>query len=452
IDMINELVKYQDHYAKVLKYQSQQSKPLSKKQQREFYMSVLKSHSGWKTKHFKGMTLEEIREKFIPVWKQIKDFVPMASKEEGKRMKRKGLREDLIQLWTLVKKTLSIRHAKSEKEKELWVELKSGVQVVSVPPTAEVSTVGVPTGSGMVPTVSPIFITTSVVTPYLRRKGKEKMVESDTPKKKKLQKQIDVQVAREMEEQMDREDQRRNAQIARDAKIARIHAEEEPQMLIDGLDRNNEIIAKYFQEYEQFATDLSIGEKIDMINELVKYQDHYAKVLKYQSQQSKPLSKKQQREFYMSIEDFVPMDSKEERERMKRKGLRLEHESAKKIKTSKEVLEEDLKEMMQLVPVEEIIRLGGHTAVYQFFVDMLKHFDREDLNQLWTLVKETLSIRQATSDKEKELWVELKSEERIPLLSQRDATAEEVCTAEKLKERQLMKHRIQESLSYKRSP
>nr|GFD28954.1 hypothetical protein [Tanacetum cinerariifolium] len=43
-----------------------------------------------------------------------------------------------------------------------------------------------------------------------------------------------------------------------------------------------------------------------------------------------------------------------------------------------------------------------------FFVDMLKHFDREVLNQLWTLVKETLSIRQATNDKEKELWVELK--------------------------------------------
>nr|GFD12081.1 hypothetical protein [Tanacetum cinerariifolium] len=39
---------------------------------------------------------------------------------------------------------------------------------------------------------------------------------------------------------------------------------------------------------------------------------------------------------------------------------------------------------------------------------MLEHFDREDLNQLWTLVKETLSIRQATSDREKELWVKLK--------------------------------------------
>nr|GEY71350.1 hypothetical protein [Tanacetum cinerariifolium] len=92
IKLINDLVKYQDNYAKVLKYQSQQRKPLSKKQQREFYMSVLKSHSGWKTKHFKGMSLEEIREKFIPVWKQIEDFVPMASKEEGERFKRKGLR------------------------------------------------------------------------------------------------------------------------------------------------------------------------------------------------------------------------------------------------------------------------------------------------------------------------------------------------------------------------
>nr|GEV10264.1 hypothetical protein [Tanacetum cinerariifolium] len=91
--------------------------------------------------------------------------------------------------------------------------------------------------------------------------------------------------------------------------------------------------------------------------------------------------------------------------------------------------------MMQLVPMEEvyvealqvkhpiidwkihskgkrvywkIIRLGGHAAVYQFFVDMLKQFDKEDLHQLWTLVKETLSIKQATKDKEKELWVELK--------------------------------------------
>nr|GEW29248.1 retrovirus-related Pol polyprotein from transposon TNT 1-94 [Tanacetum cinerariifolium] len=173
--------------------------------------------------------------------------------------------------------------------------LTSGVQVVSVPPAAEVATVSVPTGSGLVPTASLIFTTASVVTPYSRRK------------------------AREMEEQLAREDQRMDEQIERDAEIARIHAEEELQMLIDSFDRNNEMIAKYLQEYEQFVEDLSIGERIELINDLVKYQDNYAKVLK---------------------------------RRRKRKGLRLEQDSSKKVKTSEEVSEEDLKTMMQLVPVE----------------------------------------------------------------------------------------------------
>nr|GFB14883.1 hypothetical protein [Tanacetum cinerariifolium] len=73
---------------------SNESKPLSKKEQREFYMSVLRSHAGWKTKHFRGMTLEQIKEKLIPVWKQYEDFVPMSSKEESERVKRQGLKID----------------------------------------------------------------------------------------------------------------------------------------------------------------------------------------------------------------------------------------------------------------------------------------------------------------------------------------------------------------------
>nr|GFC26490.1 leucine-rich repeat protein [Tanacetum cinerariifolium] len=56
----------------------------------------------------------------------------------------------------------------------------------------------------------------------------------------------------------------------------------------------------------------------------------------------------------------------------------------------------------------KITRLGGSSSSYQFFVDLLKHLDREDLNQLWALVKEYLNIRPALSDKEMELWVELK--------------------------------------------
>nr|GEX98851.1 hypothetical protein [Tanacetum cinerariifolium] len=318
--------------------------------------------------------------------------------------------------------------------------LSSGVDEVptgsSSIPTAGPSATGIPTGSGMVPTASLIFTTATETTPYTRRKGKEKMVESDTPKKKKLQEQIDVQVARELEKEMERDAQRMNEQIARDAKIVRIHTEEELQMMIDGLDENNETIAKYLQEYHQFAAELPIGRRIELISDLVKYQDNYAKVLKFQTRQRKSLSKKQQRDFYMPVlksqagwkarhfkgmtleeikekfdpvwkqfQDFIPIGSKEEAERFKRKGLRLEQDSTKKVKTTEEVPKEKLKEMMELIPVEEVYVEA--LQVKHPIIDW-EHLDREDLNQLWALVKETLNIRPAANDKEKELWVELK--------------------------------------------
>nr|GEV39873.1 hypothetical protein [Tanacetum cinerariifolium] len=130
----------------------------------------------------------------------------------------------------------------------------------SIPTASTPAEEQVPTRSDVVPTASLVFATATVVTPYRRRKGKEVMVESETPKKQKVQEQIDAQVARELEEQLEREDQRRSEQIARDAKIARIHAEEEIPIMINGLDRNNET-----------------------------------------SQQRKPWTKKQKRDYYMAV-------------------------------------------------------------------------------------------------------------------------------------------------------
>nr|GFB53375.1 hypothetical protein [Tanacetum cinerariifolium] len=200
--------------------------------------------------------------------------------------------------------------------------------------------IDVPTGSGFIPTAGPpatVISTGSKVSPtaspivtlYSRRNGKEVMVESDTPKKQRLQKQIDAQVARELEEKQEKEDRRMNKQIARDAEVARIHAEEEIQGMIDSLDMLNETQPKSTEK----ANDQESQEGI--------------------------LYGCDQKQLGVEVEDFIPMGSKEEYERLKRKGL-------------------------------------------------LKQLDREDLNQLWTLVKEYRSIRPATNDKEMELWVELK--------------------------------------------
>nr|GEW96510.1 reverse transcriptase domain-containing protein [Tanacetum cinerariifolium] len=304
-------------------------------------------------------------------------------------------------------------------------------RVIDVPtgsesiPTASTPVEGsVPTGSEEVPTASPFFATATV---------------------------IDAQVARELKEQLEREDPRRAEQIARDAEVARIHVEEELQSMIDGLDSNNETIAKYLQEYHQFSSELHIERRVELISDLVKYEDNYTKIYKFQRWKVKDFRgmtfkevKAKFNSVWKQMEDFIPMGSKEEAEKIKRKGLNLEQESAKKQKTSEEVskeamspeevTKEKVKEMMQLVPIEEvyakalqvkhpiidwkvytegqmsywkITRLGGSSASYQFFIDLLKHQDMEDLNQLWRLVKETLSNRPPTSEKEMELWVEL---------------------------------------------
>nr|GEY31555.1 hypothetical protein [Tanacetum cinerariifolium] len=152
--------------------------------------------------------------------------------------------------------------------------------------------IDVPTGSGFIPTAGPpatVISTGSKVGPtaspiVTRKKDKEVMVESDTPKKKKLQEHIDAQVAKELEEQQEKEDMRMNEQIAKDAEVARIHAEEELQRMIDSLDQSNETIAKYLQEYQDFASELPLEKRIELISDLVKYQDNYSKVYNREGQ------------------------------------------------------------------------------------------------------------------------------------------------------------------------
>nr|GEV95679.1 reverse transcriptase domain-containing protein [Tanacetum cinerariifolium] len=77
----------------------------------------------------------------------------------------------------------------------------------------------------------------------------------------------------------------------------------------------------------------------------------------------------------------------------------------------KEMSKEDVKNMLEIIPVSEFkvealqVKV---TQAYQSFEDMLKDFDREDLDALWRLVKEKFSTTVPTFDKEKALWVELK--------------------------------------------
>nr|GEW21443.1 hypothetical protein [Tanacetum cinerariifolium] len=216
--------------------------------------------------------------------------------------------------------------------------------------TASVSPADVFPTAG-VPTVSAIFTTASVATPYTRRS-----------REKKLQEQIDAQVAREMEEEFARENQRLSKQVSRDSEISRIRVEEELKLMIEGLDRSNKDIAKHLSEYKQAEADLSVGKKIELI-------------------------------IWKHMQDFVPMSSKKESERVKRPGIKLDQGNSKRVKIShtsrsepsqehqfkgsKGVSEKELKGMMQLVPLEEVY-------IEALQVELKRLFELDSKDQLWT--------------------------------------------------------------------
>nr|GEY41100.1 hypothetical protein [Tanacetum cinerariifolium] len=209
----------------------------------------------------------------------------------------------------------------------------SGSIPIAGPPAAEV-----PTGSDVVPIASLVFATASMVTPYRRRKGKEVMVESETPKKQKVQEQIDAQ-------------------------------------------------GMTFEE---------VKEKFNSI--------------------------------WKQIEDFIPMGSKEEAERIKRKDLSLEQESAKKQKASEEVTkeakspdevpEEKVKEMMQLVPIEELYDSCG-----------VHHVTAKD-KEIFMLVEKDYTLRKGIEFPLAE-EVLTASEEGCHCQKKREATAKKIALLSK---------------------
>ncbi|GJX59856.1 hypothetical protein Tco_0291246 [Tanacetum coccineum] len=132
------------------------------------------------------------------------------------------------------------------------------------------------------------------------RKWKDIMTEPKKPPKAKVQEQLSLQLARELQEEFVHEDQSIREQIERDAYIARIHAEEDLRQMINELDRSNVMINKHMAEYKEAKNDLTIEEKTELIIELINYQKDFARIKKYQAQQQRLASKSERRQFYTS--------------------------------------------------------------------------------------------------------------------------------------------------------
>ncbi|GKB19008.1 hypothetical protein Tco_0852931, partial [Tanacetum coccineum] len=120
-----------------------------------------------------------------------------------------------------------------------------------------------------------------------------------------------------------------------------------------------------------------------------------------------------------------------------------------RVKEADELSQEELQQMMIIVPEQgmnvealqtkypiidweiytegtrkywKIIRVGNHTEVHQFFDDMLKAFDRDDLVMLWSLVKEKFNSIEPTNDKDREIWVDDKCTDKSKITRKQSKT------------------------------
>ncbi|GJY80955.1 hypothetical protein Tco_0493706 [Tanacetum coccineum] len=260
---------------------------------------------------------------------------------------------------------------------------------------------------------------------YIRKSAKRRTIKTDEEERKRIAR--DAKIAKQLQEEYDK------------AKKKEVVAEVDTAHVID---LNDPSVIRYHALQNK---PRSIAEvRKNMIMYLKNQGGYKMKDFKGMSYDDiRPIFEK----VWDQIHSFVPMDSEEEVQRLKRAGQDVEAKPAKRQRTEEvsesvqeqtdeepktdELSQEQLNQMVIIVPDEginvealqtkypiirwevhsddtmqfwKIIRVGNHTEVYQVFEDMLKNFDRDDLIKLWSLVQERYNSSGLTEDKEIELY------------------------------------------------
>ncbi|GJU88163.1 hypothetical protein Tco_1300586 [Tanacetum coccineum] len=166
---------------------------------------------------------------------------------------------------------------------------------------------------------------------------------------------------------------------------------------------------KIFREQEELTDE----EKARLFVELLEMRKKHFAALRAQEKRNKPPTKAQKKSTmstylkhmagYKQIgERKLKKDEAEmaQESSSKRAGDELEQEKAKKQKIDDDQEEAEMKKLIEVVPDEDekdheegklgyyqIIRADGSSKRYSSMIQMLRDFDREDLETLWKLVK-----------------------------------------------------------------
>ncbi|GJY01337.1 hypothetical protein Tco_0359489 [Tanacetum coccineum] len=245
-------------------------------------------------------------------------------------------------------------------------------------------------------------------------KGKAIMQKSEQPKKIKKSVQIQMSLDEELAQKLHEEEQARfNAE-----QEAKFNAEQEELLASETIkDKDNPPVADIDwddvqaqiqvnedlaqKRIEEEREHLSIEERAILLAKLIDKRKKLQAAQGYEAIRNKPQTMSQQRKTmctYMENMAGYKMEHFKGKRFYEVKEMQKTGEGSKPTEKLKadEISQEDLQQIIMVVPVEEV------------YVEALQKFDRDDLDKLWSLVKERFSSTDPIDDQERTLWVELK--------------------------------------------
>ncbi|GKA69041.1 hypothetical protein Tco_0775105 [Tanacetum coccineum] len=297
-------------------------------------------------------------------------------------------------------------------------------------------------------------------------KGKGILIEPVKPMKKKDLIRLDEEAALKLQAEFDEEERlaREKAKKEKEANIALIETWDDIQAKIDA----DHQLAERLQAQEQ--EELSVEEKATLFQQLLEKRRKHFAAKRAEEKRNKPPTKAQQRKIMctylknmegyklkdLKLKEFDSIQEMFDRAfkrvntfedfrtelvegKEKRAGEELIQESSKKQKVDDDKETTELKQCMEIIPDEEevtinaiplavksprivdwkihkegkksyyqIIRADGKSQMYRIFSQMLKSFDREDLEDLYKLVKARYGSTRPVESMDYLLWNDMK--------------------------------------------
>ncbi|GKC18573.1 hypothetical protein Tco_1020723, partial [Tanacetum coccineum] len=447
------LEKRRKHFA-AKRAEEKRNKPPTKAQQRKIMCTYLKNMEGYKLKDLKLKEFDSIQEMFDRAFKRVNTFEDFRTELVEGKEKRAGT--ELIQEIT--------KKQKVEDDKET-AELK---QLMKIIPDEEITLVSVhdvnvsageevfattvdditlaqvleemkstkPKKKGVV--IQELGESTTTISSQLssqqsQDKGKGILIEPVKPMNKKDLIRLDEETALNLQAEFDEEERlaREKAEKEEEANIALIETWDDIQAKIDA----DHQLAERMQAQEQ--EELSIEEKATLFQQLLEKRRKHFAAKRAEEKRNKPPTKAQQRKImctylknmegyklkdlklkeFDSIQDMFDKAFKRVNifedfrielveGKKKRAGTKLIQEIIKKQKVEDDKETTELKQLMKIIPDEDEVAIDAiPLAVNQ----MLKSFGREDLEDLYKLVKVKYESTRPVEYMDLLLWGDLKT-------------------------------------------